>query len=113
LITTPRDQLVCCRADDTVGQAVNTLSATNFDFLPVQDTHGDFVGLLEVAPVRANAAVQDGRVNQSPHFQRLGEGNLIAADADILRFMSTADTFPCRLVLSGDRIVGLVSLSDL
>jgi len=38
---------------------------------------------------------------------------LIAADAGISRFLSNARTSPCRLILDGERITGLVSKSDL
>jgi hypothetical protein len=43
----------------------------------------------------------------------LSEENLIGADASILDFLLDADQRPCRLVISGARIVGLVSISDL
>jgi hypothetical protein len=43
----------------------------------------------------------------------LSEENLIGADASILDFVLDADQRPCRLVISGAKIVGLVSLSDL
>lgn len=113
LITTPRHQLVCCGADEPVQRVAQRVPALKFDFLPVQDDRGDFVGLFEITPLVDITIVKTGRVDQSPHFQRLRERNLIAANAGILRFMSSADEYPCRLVLSDDRIVGLVSLSDL
>jgi hypothetical protein len=43
----------------------------------------------------------------------LAEEYLIGADASILDFVIQADTRPCRLVVSGSQIVGLVTLSDL
>ena len=38
---------------------------------------------------------------------------MIGADASIVEFVMTADKRPIRMVVSGDRVAGLVSLSDL
>jgi hypothetical protein len=43
----------------------------------------------------------------------LSENYVIGADASILDFVLDADCKPCRMVVAGSRIVGLVSLSDL
>src|SRR6185437_15107582 len=43
----------------------------------------------------------------------LSEDTIIGADSSILEFISDADQKPCRLVVSGTSVVGLVSLSDL
>jgi hypothetical protein len=47
------------------------------------------------------------------HAKSLSEENLIGADAGILTFVRDADSRPCRLVVAGTEIIGLVSLSDL
>jgi hypothetical protein len=63
-----------------------------------------------------NASAQRERSTQGTIrgcFIPLSEEYLIGADASILDFILDADQRPCRLVVSGARIVGLVSLSDL
>jgi hypothetical protein len=46
-------------------------------------------------------------------MRSLSEENLIGADASLLTFIRNADRQMCRLVVSGPKINGLVSLSDL
>ena len=46
-------------------------------------------------------------------YQPLAEHHLLAADASILEFVRRADRHPCQLIVRGDRITGLVTLSDL
>jgi hypothetical protein len=74
-------------------------------------TTGDrIVGLFHAAGFR------DGHAPCGPvadHLLPLSEEYLIGADASILDFITDADTRPCRLVLAGPSISGLVSLSDL
>jgi len=46
-------------------------------------------------------------------FHPLSEDFIIGGDTSILEFIKDADRRPCRLLVSGANIVGLVSLSDL
>jgi hypothetical protein len=46
-------------------------------------------------------------------MERLSDANLISANAGILTFVMTADQAHCRLVMDGDRIGAIVTLSDL
>jgi hypothetical protein len=46
-------------------------------------------------------------------MQRLDETHLIGADASILAFIRQAHERPLRLVVSADRVSGLISISDL
>jgi hypothetical protein len=46
-------------------------------------------------------------------FDRLSEDIIIGADSSIFDFLMQADTHPINLVVSGNQIAGLVSLSDL
>ena len=46
-------------------------------------------------------------------FEPFSEDHVIGADASIIEFVMTADERPTRLVVSGARVTGLVSLSDL
>lgn len=112
LIATPRREFCVCRSDETVAEAIR-LNKEGFDHLPVVDASRDgrkrIVGLVELA------RLTDGRPADSPvrnHMAPLTEDNLIGADASILAFVRSADTSPCRLVLSGSEVTGLVSLSE-
>jgi hypothetical protein len=112
LVCTPRHELKTCRRSDLVSEVLKA-NATDFDFIPVTDDFSDaprFVGLLHAADLRENG-FSDEPVS-SFHLP-LGEQYLIGADASILDFVMQADTRPCRLVVSGAQIVGLVTLSDL
>jgi CBS domain-containing protein len=108
LISTPAAALRTCTQHETISEVVER-NPEEFDFIPVIDENRRFVGMF-------NAFVQrdlrtPGTISQC--FSPLSEGNLIGADASILDFILDADQRPCRLVISGAKIVGLVSLSDL
>jgi CBS domain-containing protein len=112
LVSTPRHQLKTCRKTDLVSDVLDR-NPDEFDFIPVLDDSDDelsFVGLFHAADMR-NKGTVDGSVSA---FQLpLAEDHLVGADASILDFIVQADRRPCRLVVSGSRIVGLVTLSDL
>ena len=82
----------------------------DFSFLPVVDNAERFLGLYK-------AERWFGK--EAPHepiggdFELFSEDHVIGADASIIEFVMTADKRPMRLVVSGDRVAGLVSLSDL
>jgi hypothetical protein len=100
--------LVTCAMDDPLDQVRARPETRPYDQLPVLDA-GRVVGLLhcrELATAGAGARVRDV-------VERLDETLLIAADAGILGFLLAAKTSPCRLILDGERITGLVSKSDL
>lgn len=113
LIATPRQDLRTCHMKEPLGDVVER-NLEAFDFFPVVDgLPGEtehIVGLVELAPftqtTTPNVRVED-------RMEHLSEDNLIGADASILSFIKSADRQPCRLVVSGARIDGLVSLSDL
>ena len=113
LISTPREDLMTCFPRETLAD-VMARNKEPYDFLPVIEPESGgmecIVGLFHAAPffdcLPEGTSVHD-------HFRRLSEDSLIGADASILSFVKTADARPCRLVVSGDNIVGLVSLSDL
>ena len=46
-------------------------------------------------------------------YEPLAEDHVIGADASIIEFVTTAHERPARLVVSGDEVTGLVTLSDL
>ena len=111
MIMTPRGDLMTCRLDETAS-AVKSRNKGNFSFLPVVDGTDNkrFIGLY-----RAEQWFDE----DAPHvpiddcFKPLSEDHLIGADASIIDFVVQADNRPVRLVVSGDEVAGLVSLSDL
>lgn len=111
LIMTPRAHLVICREDDVVPAALGR-SAERYDFLPVVAARSDgdaIVGLFHAEGARISPL--QGLV--SSHMTPLSESSLIGADTSILKFLEEADKKPARLVVSGSKVAGLVTLSDL
>jgi hypothetical protein len=113
IIATPREALASCRSDATLAE-VMARNHDGFDYFPVIDAdqpeREQVIGLVELVPY-LRGKKPEGVVNE--HLWRLCEDNLIGADAGILTFVKAADQYPCRLVMSGTEISGLVSLSDL
>jgi CBS domain-containing protein len=112
LIVTPRHELRTCARDELISEVLDANTA-HFDFIPVvenssQEAH--FIGLFHASKHRVNDNIH-GPISSS--FLPLAEESLIGADASILDFVVWADRRPCRLVVSGSRIIGLVTLSDL
>lgn len=101
--------LVTCTLDETLPALAARPEVQAFDQLPVVDD-GRIVGLLRRRAFTADPPAQ-GTVRDV--FDRIDETMLIAADAGILGFLLAAKTSPCRLILDGVRITGLVSKSDL
>lgn len=112
MISTPREKLRTCGRDEQIADVLRR-NSDDFDFLPVTETSepkGRFAGLFPAAEIRKTGKVE-GSISEA--FYSLSEDFLIGADATILEFIQQADERPCRLVVSGPQIVGLVSLSDL
>lgn len=113
LIATPREDLTTCFSSEKVGEVVKQNDGF-YDFLPVVEAKGSryrIIGLFPATATRLQGVNEDDLV-RSHHFS-LSEQFLVGADASILEFIKTADEDPCRLVVSGESIAGLVSLSDL
>lgn len=110
LISTSRDELKTCGLDDSLSDVVRG-NTEQYDYLPVTAGNaGRIVGLLRAADF-VDRPPPAGRVRE--HCRPQSEEHLIGADASILDFIREADCRPCRLVVSGTGIVGLVTLSDL
>jgi hypothetical protein len=113
LIATSRDQLMTC-SSEAAASLVIARNTEQYDFIPVIEEPASgqsrIVGLFHAAGFAGRPA-PDGRVRD--HLLPLSEEYLIGADASILDFIRDADARPCRLLLAGTRISGLVSLSDL
>jgi hypothetical protein len=113
LISTPRDALMTCTPNDTLSVVMGR-NIDSYDFIPViaqaPGNKAHVLGLFHAAKF-FHAPSPEGYVKE--HYFPLSEEFLIGADASILDFIKTADERPCRLVISGSGIAGLVSLSDL
>jgi hypothetical protein len=113
LISTRREDLTTCGLGDAAGHVMER-NTEHYDFLPVVEPAADdaahIVGLF--CAEQFFDSPSSGTLVEE-HFVPLSENFLIGADASILDFVVTADARPCRLVVSGGNIVGLVSLSDL
>jgi CBS domain-containing protein len=108
LIATSLDELKTCAPQELVSDVIDR-NPEDFDFIPVVDERGRFIGMFDAADQRDRRTL--GTIWQC--YAPLTEEYLIGADASILDFVLDADQKPCRLVVSGAKIVGLVSLSDL
>ena len=107
MISTPRCVLTTCSQVDRVEDVIRDTRKADYDHVPVTlGEHDDeVVGVLRTKPCRT------GHVRDE--LEPLSEPLLIGGDASILDFVRQAHKQPCRLVLAGNRISGLVTLSDL
>lgn len=98
----------CCDVDDNLAEVVDRQDLREFDYVPVKE-RDEVVGLLH----RAEHDTEDatGRVREA--MRQLRGDLIISADAGILSYIEDAHERPCRLVLSGSRLDGIVTLSDL
>ena len=110
-IMTPRVRLATCRGDETAS-AVMDRNEDHFSFLPVVDDteRKRFLGLYRAEQWFSDEA-PDEPIRHD--FELLSENHVIGADASIIEFVMTADERPARLVVSGNEVAGLVTLSDL
>lgn len=113
LISTKRPQLMTCAPHESLSDVMAENDAP-YDFLPVvasgDGPQGRIIGLFHAERLFGKKPWK-GRIEQ--HYAPLSEDHLIGADTSIRDFVVDADNKPCRLVISGPEIVGLVSLSDL
>ncbi len=111
LIATARETLMTCCPNESLSDVVSRSAEQQYDYLPVTDDEGsEIVGLLHTTDFVQNSPCR-GIVRD--HYRPLSEGDLMGADTSILDFIKDADSKPRRLVVSGDKIVGFVTLSDL
>ena len=100
-----------CRLDDSLAQVRAANINPVFDFLPVEETSRDIVGLFS-ARSSSNADDDHGELLVRDRMCPLSEADLIGADATILDFIRRVRPKPL-LVVSGGQIEGLVAWSDL
>ena len=100
-----------CSVDDSVVQVRADNVNPAFDYLPVEESSRDIVGLFP-AKSYANAAESDEGALVGDCMHPLSEADLIGAGASIFDFICRVRPRPL-LVVSGGRIEGLVAWSDL
>jgi hypothetical protein len=113
LIATPRKDFRMCCHDESIDDVLKR-NVEKFDHFPVT-RHGrnhkkQIVGLIELINYEIGKAPQ-GKVEK--YMSPLSEENLIAPKTGILDFVKSADTRPCRLLVTATGIEALVSISDL
>jgi hypothetical protein len=98
----------CCEAGDDLKGVVGSEDLREFDYVPVKEGN-EVVGLLHRSEYGSKVAT--GRVRDA--MCPLRSDLIISADAGILSYIEGAADHPCRLVLRGSRLDGIVTLSDL
>ena len=109
LIMVPRADFLTCSRNDTALD-VKTRNADNYSFLPVVDEVERVIGLYNAEQWFNMEATAD---LVGSDFLPISEETVIGADASIFDFIRKADDVPTKLVVSGDGVAGLVSLSDI
>lgn len=104
-----REHFDTCSVDETAAQ-IKERNSMQFSYFPVADSKGGILGLYN-AERWFDGEAPETEVRDD--FVRLSEDILIGADASIIDFIMQADIHPTNLVVSGSRIEGLVSLSDI
>jgi CBS domain-containing protein len=110
LISTFEPDLIFCQEDDLLGEIRNSDLYRSFDYLPVK-RNDRIVGLLSVEIAKSNRNLAADPAFK--HMKQIDDTTLIGSDVGILSFMEHAEEHPCRLVLSGMKLDGIVTLSDL
>ena len=108
-IMTPLARLMTCRRGDNVRELMSR-NTGRYSFLPVLDEKDGILGLYRA----------EQWFGQEPPDQPIGtefvpfaESLVVGADATIIDFLTLAHEQPTKLVVSGHRVAGLVSLSDI
>ena len=109
MVMTPRADLSTCRREETACEVV-ARNTERFSFLPLVDDDGRILGLYGAERWFGRDAPPE---LIGDDFEPFSEDIVIGADASIVDFVKTADARQTRLVVSGDRVAGLLSLSDL
>ncbi|MFG6519506.1 CBS domain-containing protein [Sulfitobacter sp. 1A13496] len=108
LIMVPRTDFLTCGPSETAAK-VKKANKLNFSYIPVVDQKKRVVGLYN-----AERWFGDDAPNHpvESDYLPLSEDIVIGADASIFDFIRSADEVSTKLVVSGDGVAGLVSLSD-
>lgn len=109
LIMVPRVDFLTCRQAETAIE-IKTRNTDSFSSIPVVDENDRVVGLYNAERWFYEDAPNTLVGND---YEPLSEDNVIGADASIFDFVMQADKRSTNLVVSGNEIAGLISLSDL
>ena len=112
VIATFEPKLVWCEASDKLEDLASSPAHQPYDYLPVRQPDGRIVGLLPLHEFRNRPMRQAGET-ASVSMQPLDQSILIASGTGALAYIEEADQHPCRLVMRGTRIAGIVTISDL
>lgn len=112
LIATFEPKLVGCESSDKLEDLVSSPTHQAFDYLPVRQPDGRIVGLLPLHEFRNGPTRHTGETAFAS-MQPLDQSILIASGTGVLAYIEEADQHPCRLVMRGTRIAGIVTISDL
>jgi CBS domain-containing protein len=110
LISTFEPDLIWCQESDLIHEICENDLYRPFDYLPVK-RNGRIVGLLLLKDIRKNSGAHAGTVLM--HMRQIDDTILISSDVGILAFVEYAHEHPCRLVVSGMKLDGMVTLADL
>jgi hypothetical protein len=110
LISTFEPDLICCQEHDLVHKICESDRYRPFDYLPVK-RGSHIIGLLSLTNIRSNSDAGSDPVFK--HMKHIDDTILVSSDVGILSFVEHAEEHPCRLVVSGMKLDGIVTLSDL
>jgi hypothetical protein len=111
LIATFEPNLVCCSPTDEIDRLRSNPAYAGFDYLPVR-LDDRIVGLLPLSEVSSRREPLVAETAERA-MCALDQAILIASGTGVLRYMEEAEESPCRLVMRGTRIAGIVTISDL
>jgi hypothetical protein len=111
LIATFEPKLVCCAPTDQLDRLHSNSNCSGFDYLPVR-LDDKIVGLLPLHEFR-NRKKPAGAETAEGAMRALEQAILIASGTGVVRYIEEAEESPCRLVMRGTRIAGIVTISDL
>ena len=114
LIATFEPQLKCCTATEDVTDVVRRSDFAEYDFLPVRRGE-EIVGLLNRAEQARALDAEETEAHRTvlDAMHPLDQSILMSSEASLLAFVASADAHPCRLVISGTRINGIVTVADI
>lgn len=109
LMMVPRSDFLTCSLSQSAAE-VKARNEDKYSFLPVVDDCDRVIGLYNAEQWFASEP-QDEMVGAN--YLALSEDTVIGADASIFDFIRNADEVSTKLVVSGEGVAGLVSLSDI
>lgn len=109
LIMVPRHKILTCKMSET-HENIRKKNVENFSYIPVEDSDQKFIGMY-FAEEWFNKNPPEGSIENC--LVPLSEANVIGANTSIFDFIVRGNSISTCLVVSGSKIVGLVSVSDI